>query len=208
MAPRKTGQSYGAYKQQWQHKTYYASVRTATSKYNPDDYVVKISNGDTPDWAKITANFSSPVGKIVKAVTYLLVAPSDRTFDSIKFCIYVHSDLLEPLIQGLKTALDMEFKSVYTLINNFEKTESFDEFFTQNQIVETKARDKKELLKLFATLTESPISDNASIIGLKPIYRKAALRLHPDRNNGDGSKMSELNSIWAELQPMLKESVV
>lgn len=30
----------------------------------------------------------------------------------------------------------------------------------------------------------------------KRLYRRAALRLHPDRNNGDGSKMSELNMLW------------
>ena len=31
----------------------------------------------------------------------------------------------------------------------------------------------------------------------KHAYRKAAMRLHPDRNNGDGSKMSELNMLWS-----------
>ena len=31
-------------------------------------------------------------------------------------------------------------------------------------------------------------------------YRKAALFYHPDRNKGDGSKMSELNSTWAILK--------
>jgi DnaJ domain len=31
---------------------------------------------------------------------------------------------------------------------------------------------------------------------LKKYYRKAALKFHPDRNNGDGSKMSELNMYW------------
>lgn len=33
---------------------------------------------------------------------------------------------------------------------------------------------------------------------LKRIYRKKALELHPDRNNGDGTRMSELNSIWSQ----------
>lgn len=32
---------------------------------------------------------------------------------------------------------------------------------------------------------------------LKRIYRKSALIYHPDRNNGDGSKMSELNRLWS-----------
>jgi hypothetical protein len=31
-------------------------------------------------------------------------------------------------------------------------------------------------------------------------YRKAALQFHPDRNNGDGKMMSELNATWANLR--------
>jgi len=31
----------------------------------------------------------------------------------------------------------------------------------------------------------------------KKIYRKACLKYHPDRNNGDGSRMSDLNMYWS-----------
>jgi hypothetical protein len=31
----------------------------------------------------------------------------------------------------------------------------------------------------------------------KSSYRRAALKYHPDRNNGDGTKMSELNMLWS-----------
>ena len=31
---------------------------------------------------------------------------------------------------------------------------------------------------------------------LKKLYRRAALRLHPDRNNGDASAMTDLNYLW------------
>lgn len=33
---------------------------------------------------------------------------------------------------------------------------------------------------------------------LKRAYRKKALAWHPDRNSGDGSRMSELNSLWSQ----------
>lgn len=36
---------------------------------------------------------------------------------------------------------------------------------------------------------------------LKRRYRQAALKYHPDRNNGDGSKMSDLNYWWQQWQP-------
>ena len=31
----------------------------------------------------------------------------------------------------------------------------------------------------------------------KSSYRRAALKYHPDRNNGDGTKMSELHALWS-----------
>jgi DnaJ-like protein len=33
----------------------------------------------------------------------------------------------------------------------------------------------------------------------KKRYRKAAMQYHPDRNGGDGSKMSSLNEVWTRL---------
>lgn len=33
-------------------------------------------------------------------------------------------------------------------------------------------------------------------LGLKKLYRQAALRLHPDRNGGDSKGMTELNYFW------------
>jgi hypothetical protein len=36
--------------------------------------------------------------------------------------------------------------------------------------------------------------DNSSA---KKLYRAAAVKLHPDKNNGDGSRMARLNELWA-----------
>jgi hypothetical protein len=36
----------------------------------------------------------------------------------------------------------------------------------------------------------------------KSDYRRAALKLHPDRNNGDGSRMAELNMLWEEYKKL------
>jgi hypothetical protein len=51
-----------------------------------------------------------------------------------------------------------------------------------------------------STLSKEELEQKlTALIGSAPdkkSYRRAALRLHPDMNNGDGSKMSELNMLW------------
>lgn len=57
--------------------------------------------------------------------------------------------------------------------------------------------DREELLSLLGLNSwgqfDSLLSDKASA---KKIYRAAAIKYHPDKNNGDGSKMSKLNELW------------
>ena len=66
---------------------------------------------------------------------------------------------------------------------------------------------KETLAAKLAPLLLLPEADllTANIAALKKPYRAAALRLHPDRNSGDGSAMSELNSLWQQLLPFLGE---
>ena len=42
----------------------------------------------------------------------------------------------------------------------------------------------------------------------KKSYRAAALKYHPDRNHGDGAKMSELNMLWQLWQQFEKQQTV
>lgn len=36
----------------------------------------------------------------------------------------------------------------------------------------------------------------------KKIYRRSALANHPDRNGGDGSKMSDINEAWSHIESL------
>lgn len=67
------------------------------------------------------------------------------------------------------------------------------EFFYNHGVPTALAAETKEQIanKLMVLMEIKP----CELID-KRAYRLAALRLHPDRNNGDGTKMSELNMYW------------
>lgn len=79
---------------------------------------------------------------------------------------------------------------------------SAEEFFYNHGVAQSAPTMSREQL-------ESKLS---IILGValfdKKSYRQAALRLHPDRNNGDSKAMSELNYLWQEWQKLAKETTV
>lgn len=74
-----------------------------------------------------------------------------------------------------------------------------EDFFYQPAAGGSNVLTKENVTAKLAALLEVSSENLASAQSaeLKKLYRRAALRLHPDRNNGDGSRMSELNMLWS-----------
>ena len=130
-------------------------------------------------WVVPKANF--------KALTTIYLAMKYIYDDSF---IIKHNSL-QDWIEGRATAKKHEVP----------KAEDF--FYTYGQPVAGTTLSKDSIAAKLQVLlieafdgTESIDLTKASAIDLVKLYRKAALKLHPDRNNGDGSKMSELNMYW------------
>lgn len=76
-----------------------------------------------------------------------------------------------------------------------------DFFYTPAPPVST-APSKSEAARLLAPILGIPESSIGSLEfkELKKYYRAAAMLAHPDRNGGDGARMTNLNYLWQILQ--------
>jgi len=83
---------------------------------------------------------------------------------------------------------DLENSIGHISLNKAKKIDPSQFFY--NRAVPTTQEITKELAE--RKLKEIGVIDKKS-------YRQAALRLHPDRNGGDGKAMSELNMYWGVL---------
>ena len=131
--------------------------------------------------------------------TYIWTIPQDK-FDSLKKIYltmqYISSesyfkkhDSLQDFVDGVKKQK----------LGDIPKAEEF--FYSYGQPVAGGSLSKESIAaKLQGILAEALKTEidlsKSSAIDLLKVYRKAALIYHPDRNGGDGSKMSELNMLW------------
>ena len=99
---------------------------------------------------------------------------------------------------------DLEDKAARGALNEVKSKEKKysqeDFFYNPNAISSSTALTGQALVQKLApllSLSSSELTDIKDDKILKKHYRVAALKLHPDRNNGDGSKMSELNMLWS-----------
>lgn len=90
------------------------------------------------------------------------------------------------------------------------KAESAEDFYHQFKEPQVKISSMSiddvmsKLINLYPDGNQLFITSKDSKLA-KKFYLRAALALHPDRNNGDGSKMSELNMLWQEYVKLCPE---
>lgn len=171
-----------------------------------------IGNGDTSEYTRVDFETFSNEGKILKSFIDVSIGKGARIFDIKRKCWFIESSVIDPLLQGIRVLISQGTLPGYKIEDQRETIEAFDDFFNNPKAGQLAPPKNKavliadfieclQLAKLDHALVMS--AKDASAAVMKPLYRKAALALHPDRNNGDGSKMSELNKVWAELQAYL-----
>lgn len=106
------------------------------------------------------------------------------------------ADLFQDFINA-----DFDTFSNYNSLHNYSIPKPEDFFYEQPPVNQNSIRPTAELslkdieLKLIEFFAVPDLTGD-----LKKLYRRAAMKYHPDLNNGDSTKMSELNWLWQEYQ--------
>lgn len=165
-----------------------------------------IKNGDTDEYSIFEWDAFSVTGKKIRALFDTLIGKDCRNWDLRRKVWFVHNSVADAFIAGMRTLFDKdkEFKH-WQVVDQRKKLESFDDFFETPVPAGPVPKSKTELLTMFNNMGHNiaglaMVTELSTLDEAKKSYRKLALAFHPDRNAGDGSRMSELNVIWAELQ--------
>lgn len=123
----------------------------------------------------------------------------------------ITTNLESMCLQGLfrnsqvKKIEDLEDKATRGALNEIKKKDPVskikpeDFFYNPHAVQSSSEISGPTLVARLAPLLSLTRDELAAIKDdkiLKKHYRVAALKFHPDRNEGDGSKMSELNMLW------------
>ena len=150
--------------------------------------------------------------EIVKDTFFKDIHPKFRSMDDKtkvwSFFAPWGKTLYENLLASPLTQVGLRFERVEALQASFEagyvtrpelRIDPSDFFYAQEQPKASGPSREEAIMQLAALLelTTATLTDKALNEGtIKKAYRRKALALHPDRNNGNGSKMSDLNMLW------------
>jgi hypothetical protein len=122
----------------------------------------------------------------VKREFYVLGEPSGN-FKLVAYTVEDFENWRDGVTQAKPDFKSMpENKAAQGFFNNF------------NQVIEkvAVAKSDREMLVELLGFSSWVELDRTDRITLRKRYKQAAMKLHPDRNNGDGSKMATLNQLW------------
>jgi len=160
------------------------------------------------DWQ----NFGIPVVSLLKQIPSSL-----RAFDNETKVWTIPLDKFEFLQQTILKALNYKYKQYSKgnliaeaiLFNpdaaKYAEVPKAEDFFYEQPAGNFESSSDTLTFQQLEEKLQELLGTNSIISALgddyrKKLYRKAAMKYHPDRNNGDGSKMSELNYYWQEYQ--------
>lgn len=121
-----------------------------------------------------------------------LIPSSDREYNPVTkiWFISAHSNTGMDYYKLLEPLLDATFYPVF----KFSKADTEQYKYGQVGGIKISVNDEiNKFNKLMIELTLPQLNDKTEQSEATKIYRKAALLLHPDRNQGNGEKMSILN---------------
>ncbi len=172
-------------------KQYHAPIRNTAMFTITVDQIKKIPTGkrnydkvsfvwtlDSDYWDKVFPFFQTGQGHIYELISY-------------KF----ESDW-QAFLAGLVELPENGKKKIDINAPDHIKAQSF--FNNFNQVIEATASAKtdKEVLAQLLGISSLKELDGANPKALKTIYRDTAIRLHPDKNNGDHHQMATFTQLW------------
>lgn len=133
------------------------------------------------DWDKLKLFVGSLKG---------VIAGHDRDYDPVSHIWFIAPQHFKTV----KTLIDLQFRASEAFIVEAPEVDAGSPTVTFHSS-EGDLQTFCSLLYLDVNMAKKWSYDEA----LKA-YRKGALKLHPDRNGGDGSAMSSLNEVWTRLK--------